>query len=151
MNQFYLTIDLLRDRLSNNVNVNTVIVAKKGDEDLYKKNIYPLTVINPISADFSNSRVTFYTFEIAALDQRDVSKSVPLNKFDGNDNYIDNLNITSTIINDLVNYLRLQNNDNLIELVSVTDANKVEMSGFNLLDGWFITLKLSIPNTQNYC
>ena len=37
MNQFYLTIDLLRERLSNNVNVNTVIVAKKGDEDLYKK------------------------------------------------------------------------------------------------------------------
>jgi hypothetical protein len=76
---------------------------------------------------------------------------VPLNKFDGNDNYVDNLNITSTIINDLVNYLRLQNNDDLIELVSVTDANRVEDSDFNLLDGWFITLKLSVPNTQNYC
>ena len=151
MNQFYLTIDLLRDRLSSNVNVNTVIVAKKGDEDLYKKNIYPLAVINPTTADFTNSKVTFFTFEIAALDQRDVSKSAPLNKFDGNDNYIDNLNITSTIINDLVNYLRLQNNEDLIELVSVTDANRVENSDFNLLDGFFITIKLSIPNTQNYC
>ena len=150
MNQFYLTIDLLRERLSNNVNVNTVIVAKKGDEDLYKKNIYPLAVVNPISADFSNSRVTFFTFEIAVLDQRDISKE-PGDKYNGNDNYIDNLNITSTIINDLVNYLRLQNNDDLIELVSVTDANKVEMSDYNLLDGWFITIKLSVPNTQNYC
>ena len=150
MNQFYLTIDLLKQRLLNNVNVNTVIEARDGDKDLYKKNIYPLAVVNPVSADFSNSRVTFFTFEIAVLDQRDISKE-PGDKYNGNDNYIDNLNITSTIINDLVNYLRLQNNDDLIELVSVTDANKVEMSGYNLLDGWFITLKLSVPNTQNYC
>ncbi len=150
MNQFYLTIDLLKQRLLNNVNVNTVIEARDGDKDLYKKNIYPLAVVNPISADFSNSRVTFFTFEIAVLDQRDISKE-PGDKYNGNDNYIDNLNITSTIINDLVNYLRLQNNDDLIELVSVTDANKVEMSGYNLLDGFYITLKLSIPNTQNYC
>lgn len=150
MNQFYLTIDLLKQRLLNNVNVNTVIEARDGDKDLYKKNIYPLAVVNPISADFSNSRVTFFTFEVAVLDQRDISKE-PGDKYNGNDNYIDNLNITSAIINDLVNYLRLQNNDDLIELVSVTDANKVEMSGYNLLDGWFITLKLSVPNTQNYC
>lgn len=150
MNQFYLAIDLLKQRLLNNVNVNTVIEARDGDKDLYKKNIYPLAVVNPTSADFSNSRVTFFTFEVAVLDQRDISKE-PGDKYNGNDNYIDNLNITSTIINDLVNYLRLQNNDDLIELVSVTDANKVEMSGYNLLDGWFITLKLSVPNTQNYC
>lgn len=150
MNQFYLTIDLLKQRLLNNVNVNTVIEARDGDKDLYKKNIYPLAVVNPVSADFSNSRVTFFTFEIAVLDQRDISKE-PGDKYNGNDNYIDNLNITSAIINDLVNYLRLQNNDDLIELVSVTDANKVEMSGYNLLDGFYITLKLSIPNTQNYC
>lgn len=150
MNQFYLTIDLLKQRLLNNVNVNTVIEARDGDKDLYKKNIYPLAVVNPISADFSNSRVTFFTFEVAVLDQRDISKE-PGDKYNGNDNYIDNLNITSAIINDLVNYLRLQNNDDLIELVSVTDANKVEMSGYNLLDGFYITLKLSIPNTQNYC
>jgi hypothetical protein len=150
MNQFYLTIDLLKQRLLNNVNVNTVIEARDGDKDLYKKNIYPLAVVNPTSADFSNSRVTFFTFEVAVLDQRDISKE-PGDKYNGNDNYVDNLNITSAIINDLVNYLRLQNNDDLIELVSVTDANKVEMSGYNLLDGWFITLKLSVPNTQNYC
>ncbi len=150
MNQFYLTIDLLKQRLLNNVNVNTVIEARDGDKDLYKKNIYPLAVVNPTSADFSNSRVTFFTFEVAVLDQRDISKE-PGDKYNGNDNYIDNLNITSAIINDLVNYLRLQNNDDLIELVSVTDANKVEMSGYNSLDGWFITLKLSVPNTQNYC
>lgn len=150
MNQFYLTIDLLKQRLLNNVNVNTVIEARDGDKDLYKKNIYPLAVVNPTSADFSNSRVTFFTFEVAVLDQRDISKE-PGDKYNGNDNYVDNLNITSAIINDLVNYLRLQNNDDLIELVSVTDANKVEMSGYNLLDGWFITLKLSVPNIQNYC
>lgn len=151
MNQFYLVVDLLYQRLSNNENVNTVIVAKKGDEDLYKKNIYPLAVINPTSADYSSSKVTYFTFEIAALDQRDISKAPTIDKFDGNDDYIDNLNITSSIINDLIGYLRLQNNDYLIEIDSVSDANKVEMSGFNLLDGFFITIKLSIPNTQNYC
>jgi len=151
MNKFYLVVDLLYQRLSNNENVNTTIVAKKGDEDLYKKNIYPLAVINPVSADHSSSKVTYFSFEIGVLDQRDISKSVATDKFDGNDDYIDNLNITDTIIDDLVGYLRTQNNDFLIELDSVSDTSKIEMEGFNLLDGWYIKLKLSIPNTQNYC
>lgn len=151
MNQFYLVVDLLRERLQNNPNVNTVVFSRTDEKDLYKKSIYPLVQINPISAPMNSSQVSYFSFEIAALDQRDISKSITTDKFEGNDNIQDNLNITYTILNDLVSWLRLQNNNNYIELDSVSDATPILFSDFNLLDGWFLTITLKIPNNQSIC
>ena len=151
MNQFYLVVDFLRQRLENNPNVNTVVFSRTDEKDLYKKSIYPLVQINPTSAPMTSSQVSYFSFEIACLDQRDISKSITTDKFDGNDNIQDNLNITYTILNDLVSWLRLQNNNNYIELESVSDATPIIFNDYNLLDGWFITLTLKIPNKQSIC
>jgi hypothetical protein len=151
MNAFYLVVDFLRSRLEDNPNNNTVVFGRTEDKDLYKKSIYPLTHINPVSAPMSSSQVSYFSFEIACLDQRDISKSVATDKFEGNDNLQDNLNITYTILNDLVNYIRLQNNNYNIEIEDVSEANPILFSDFNLLDGWFITLTLKIPNNQSVC
>jgi hypothetical protein len=151
MNAFYLVVDFLRSRLEDNPNNNTVIFGRTEDKDLYKKSIYPLTHINPVSAPMSSSQVSYFSFEIACLDQRDISKSVTNDKFEGNDNLQDNLNITYTILNDLINYIRLQNNNYNIEIEDVSDASPIVFSDFNLLDGWFITLTLKIPNNQSVC
>ena len=151
MNQFYLVVDLLKERLQNNVNCNTVVFGKTEDKDLYKKSIYPLAHINPTSAPMNSSQVSYFTFEVACLDQRDISKAPVLDKFDGNDNIQDNLNITYTILNDLVTWLRLQNNSSGIELDSVGDASPIIFNDHNILDGWFITLTLKIKNSQSVC
>ncbi len=151
MNQFYLVVELLRQRLQANPNVNTVVLSKTDDKDLYKKSIYPLVQINPVSAPMSSSHVSYFTFEVAALDQRDISKSAIKDKFEGNDNLQDNLNITYTILNDLVNWLRLQNNTYGIELSSVTDATPILFSDFNILDGWYMSITLMVPNNQSVC
>ena len=151
MNTFYLVVDFLRSRLEGNPNNNTVIFGRTEDKDLYKKSIYPLTHINPVSAPMSSSQVSYFSFEIACLDQRDISKSITIDKFEGNDNLQDNLNITYTILNDLVNYIRLQNNNYNIEIEDVSEASPIVFSDFNLLDGWFITLTLKIPNNQSIC
>lgn len=151
MNQFYLVVDLIKERLINNVNCNTVVFGATDDKDLYKKSIYPLAHINPTSAPMSSSQVSYFTFEIACLDQRDISKAPVLDKFDGNDNIQDNLNITYTILNDLVTWLRLQNNDYGVELDSVGDASPIIFKDHNTLDGWFITLTLKIKNNQSIC
>lgn len=150
MNQFYLVVDLIKERLQNNPNCNTVVFARTEDKDLYKKSIYPFVHINPVPATM-NSQVSSFTFEIGALDQRDISKSTILDKFEGNDNLQDNLNITFTILNDLVGWLRSQNNEYMIELISVSDAQTIIFNDYNLLDGWFITIKLDIPNNQSSC
>ena len=151
MNAFYLVVDFLRNRLESNPNNNTVVFGRTEDRDLYKKSIYPLTHINPVSAPMSSSQVSYFSFEIACLDQRDISKSVATDKFEGNDNLQDNLNITYTILNDLVNYIRLQNNNYSIEIESVSDAQPIIFNDYNLLDGWFISLTLKIPNNQSVC
>jgi hypothetical protein len=151
MNAFYLVVDLLKDRLENNPNVNTVLLGRTEDKDLYKKNIYPIAHINPTSAPMSSSQVSFFSFEIAALDQRDISKSIATDKFDGNDNLQDNLNITHTILVDLVNYLRTQNNTYSIELDSVTDAIPLLFKDHNTLDGWVCSITVKIPNNQSVC
>ena len=151
MNQFYLAVELLRQRLENNPNVNTVVLSKTDEKDLYKKSIYPLVQINPTGAPMGSSRVSYFTFEIACLDQRDISKSIATDKFEGNDNLQDNLNITYTILNDLVSWLRRQNNDNMIELDNVTDAQPILFKDFNILDGWYIEVTLMMPNNQGVC
>lgn len=151
MNQFYLVVDFLRHRLENNPNNNTVIFGRTNEKDLYKKSIYPLTHINPVSAPMTSSQVSYFSFEIACLDQRDISKSITTDKFEGNDNFQDNLNITYTILNDLVNYIRIQNNNYNIEIESVSDATPIIFNDYNLLDGWFITITLKIPNNQSVC
>lgn len=151
MNQFYLVVDFLRQRLENNPNNNTVIFGRTNEKDLYKKSIYPLTHINPVSAPMTSSQVSYFSFEIACLDQRDISKSIAIDKFEGNDNFQDNLNITYTILNDLVNYIRIQNNNYNIEIESVSDATPIIFNDYNLLDGWFITITLKIPNNQSVC
>lgn len=151
MNAFYLVVDFLRNRLEDNPNNNTVVFGRTEDKDLYKKSIYPLTHINPVSAPMSSSQVSYFSFEIACLDQRDISKSVATDKFEGNDNLQDNLNITYTILNDLVNYIRLQNNNYNIEIENVSDASPIIFNDYNLLDGWFISITLKIPNNQSVC
>jgi len=151
MNQFYLAVDLIKDRLQNNPNCNTVVFGKTEDKDLYKKSIYPLAHINPMSAPMTSANTSSFSFEIACLDKRDISKSIALDKFDGNDNLQDNLNITFTILNDLVTWLRLQNNEYGIELSGVTDAQPILFKEHNILDGWYVTITLLVRNNQSVC
>ena len=151
MNQFYLVVDLIRDRLQGNENVNTVVFGLSEDKDLYKKNIYPLVQINPTGAPLTSTQVSYFSFEIAILDQRDISKSPITDKFEGNDNLQDNLNITYTIMNDLVTWLKLNNNSSYIELESVTDASPIIYKDHNILDGWLFSITLKIPNNQSIC
>jgi len=150
MNQFYNAIEVLKQRLEANTNVNTVVFGQIA-KDVYKKNVYPLCHINAVDAQLGSNAASLFTFEIAALDQRDISKSIATDKFDGNDNIIDNLNITFTILNDLISYLQHQNNDLGIELVSVNNANPILFKEYNTLDGWICNITISVPSNQDAC
>ncbi len=150
MNQFYKVVDLIKTRLEENQNVHTVLFGRTEDKDLYKKNIYPIAHINPVESAIE-SKVSSFTFEIASLDQRDLSKQPITDKFEGNDDLQDNLNVTYAILNDLVTWLLRQNNEDLIELSSQSSLTPLLFKDHNLLDGWVVRITLIIPNTITVC
>lgn len=151
MNSFYKILDLIKNRLEENPLVHTTIFARLDEKDLYKKQIYPIAHIIPVSSPFINSQVTQFTFDIGAFEQRDISKLPTEDKFTGNDNVIDNLNLTSNILIDLINYLQSQNNDDEIELISIGSMEPIQYNDFNILDGWTVQLTLQIPNDMLSC
>lgn len=152
-NAFYLALNLIKERLESNPLVNTTIFARLDEKDLYKKQIYPICHIIPVSAPYTTSQVTHFTFDIGAFEQRDIVKNeTTTEKFNGNDNVIDNLNLTSSILIDLVSYLETQNNEDRIELINVGSITPIQYNDFNILDGWTIQITLQIPNDQvSYC
>lgn len=150
MNQFHRATDLVKSRLTENPYVKTVLFGVSQEKDLYKKSIYPIAHIVPVSAPMGTRRMrtnasNLFAFEVAVMDQRDVSKSISTDKFDGNDNLQDNLNICYTIINDLISYLTVVNNDQNIQLEEVNDLTPILFKDFNLLDGWVCRFVLTVP------
>ncbi len=144
---FYKAVQIIKDRLESNPLVNTTIFAKTNEKDLYKKQIYPIAHIVPTSSPFINKNVTQHSFEVGAMNQRDIPATSKETKFEGDDNVIDNLNTCHAILNDLVNYLYNRNNsDDRIELVSVGGFQPLLFTDFNILDGWVVTITLQIPN-----
>lgn len=147
MNRLYTTIDHLVKWGLSNENIGTVEFVKQGKMDLNKKNIYPLMIVNYTGSDKTSPSVNYYNFEIGVFDQRDVSNDVlTYDKINHNDDYIDNLNITDAIIDQMLEYLR--NNDSTIELSKNTSSLPMAYTSMNLLDGNVINLTLSIP--RNY-
>ncbi len=113
--------------------------------DNVKKNIFPLAHINILNASAPGQSNTF-TFEIAVLDIRNVSKVKSNNKFLGNDNEIDNLNTCHAIINYALTKMQLTRNEFDIEIENISDLTPILLEFTNMLDGWKVDLTLSIPN-----
>jgi hypothetical protein len=113
--------------------------------DNVKKNIFPLAHINILNASAPGQSNTF-TFEIAVLDIRNVSKVKSNNKFLGNDNEIDNLNTCHAIINYAITKMQLSRNQFDIEIENISDLTPILLEFTNMLDGWKVDLTLSIPN-----
>lgn len=146
LNNFYNCVELIRTRLEQNPLVNTTIFAKTEEKDLYKRNIFPIAHINPISSPWTNSSVSKFSFEVGVFEQREISNKNPNTKFEGNDNVLDNLNTCHAVLNDLLTYLSIQNNEYGIELDSVSQLQPLLFQDFNLLDGWAATITLIAPN-----
>lgn len=146
MNSFYNATTIIREILESDEDVNTIVFGLPADKDLFKKSIYPLVNINPVGRNFSTSNTNIYEFEIAVLDQRDLSSKPIEDKFYSNSNLIDNLNTTDAVLNRLISRLRLQDNDEL-ELVAVSIAKPVLFKDYGLMDGWIITIGVEMPNT----
>lgn len=151
MGNYYKIIELIRKRLADNQMLNTIIFARVEDKDIYKKNLYPLAHIIPQSSPWTTSQVSQISLQIRIVEQRDINKLHTNTKFEGNDNILDNLNKCHTIMNDLLTYLSIQNNEDNIELINISNLEPILFSDHNLLDGFAVTITLSIPNNISVC
>jgi hypothetical protein len=82
------------------------------------------------------------------MEQRDLPNEQKGTKFETDDNIIDNLNLTYAILNDLISYLNLQQNDDRIEMVEASTIQPLIFTDFNILDGWVVSITLQIPNDE---
>jgi len=151
MREFYTTIDFLKSLLQEDINVHTILHGLKSTMDINKKNIFPIAHIQVTNSTIQTGYVGF-TFEVVAVDLRNISKQMATDKWLGNDNELDNLNTTHAILNRLLTKLRNTRNDFKIELNNEPNLQPIIFEETNLLDGWRTEIELIIPNNEiNVC
>ena len=147
MRGFYLTIDYLKAVLESDINVHTITHGLRSMVDIDKKNIFPLAHLQILSSNSDTSRLTF-TFEVAVVDQRIISKQLVTDKFLSNDNELDNLNTCHAVLNRLISTLRNSQNEWNIDLNNEPNLQPIIFEESNLLDGWRTEIELIIPNNE---
>jgi aspartyl aminopeptidase len=147
MREFYKVVDYLKTTLEADVNVHTITHGLRSMTDIDKKNIFPLVHLQVTSSSVDTSNITF-TFEIAVVDLRNISKAPVTDKFLSNDNELDNLNTCHAVLNRLVSILRNTNNADGIDIVNAPILQPIIFEESNLLDGWRTDLELIIPNNE---
>ena len=79
--------------------VNTVTKSVDENLDIYKGNIFPILNINVTGASYPSQAVIRYNVELTCIDLRDINKEIVNDKFFENDNEVDNLNETQSVLN----------------------------------------------------
>ena len=147
MNNYNKVITVLRNILDSNEDIKTVIHGQTEVNDIYKRTIFPCAHIVPLAMDLNTPNWIKFQFDIAALDVRDISNQPTEDKFYGNDNEVDNLNVGQVVLTQLITRLRLQDNDQ-VEIDTVGTARPLLLKDKSLLDGWVIQLTVKVPNSD---
>ena len=150
MNEIQILNDYIIDMFANNDLVNTISIVPTFNIDLNKENIYPLVNIDLIDSDIQ-ADVIVASFEITAVQQRDVKKKVLNSKLLEDSNYLDNMNETHFVVSKFINQLQKQNNEFNIEISNISNIRFLKMWGLNGLDGCQFTIDLSIPILGSSC
>lgn len=149
LNPYAITSKYLTNLFEQNKLVNTVIFGTADQTDLNKTNIFPLAHIMPGQVQLVENRFQFQ-FDIAVVNMRQIKKKPQTDKIFG-DNLIDNLNESFAILAKELTTLDLQQNEFDILLESSTAAQPIIFADKNLLDGFEVTIVLSIQNEIPTC
>ena len=145
MRNYYLVLKVIKDFLESDPLVTTIVNIDTEDFDDEKQNIYPIVDVQCEDAPLSLSSIDF-TFQITALDIRDISKKTSTSKWVGNDNKHDNLNTTLAIVNRLYKSIKKMGEE--FTIVNDPVAVPIVYKNKNLLDGFQISLVIRTPNTE---
>jgi len=159
MNGLYRVVDIIKEYANEQKDISQVIEVRDPDmldDNFWKKNLYPIALIYPGQVEWTSTSITTYTIQLLVLSQRDISDS-SADRWNNNDNFIDNLNICESACGWIINKIRLLSQDEdllpnaeiMVDGIPVGD--KVVAFGQNMLDGYQTFLRLQVYNSGKYC
>jgi hypothetical protein len=151
MNGFYRVLDTLKDSLQADVNCNTVTYGDITQVDLNKQTIFPLSHIIVNSATSGENTITF-NISVLAMDIVDIRKDEVTDIFEGNNNEQDILNTQLSVLNKVIQNLRIGN----LYADGYQILGDVTLEPFrdrfeNQIAGWTATMDVIIGNDVNVC
>ncbi len=148
---FYNITETIKSALLEDPNVLTVTTGNIADVDLSKQTIFPLShiIVNNVS---QQDRILSFNLSVLSMDIVDVSKSVTTDIFVGNNNEQDILNTQLSVLNRLIQKLRMgdlyRDKYQLDEQVTLEPfRDRFE----NEIAGWTATFDVVIENDISIC
>ena len=148
---FYQLTQTIKDQLLADINVNTVTIGDIYDVNLNKQDIFPLShiIVNNV---LQQEQTLNFNISVLSMDIVDQSKTETTDIFTGNNNEQDILNTQLSVLNKLIQVLRMG--------TLYTDQYQlngdVSLEPFydrfeNQLAGWTATMDIMIYNDIRIC
>ncbi len=151
MNGFYRVTDIIKDTLQADVNVNTVTYGDITQIDLDKQTIFPLSHII-VNAVTSRENTLLFNISILSMDIVDVNKDEVTDKFIGNNNEQDVLNTQLSVLNKVIQKLRIgQLYREKYQVLGDAYLEPFRDRFENQVAGWAATFDVIIENDINVC
>lgn len=150
MNGFYRVTQIIRDTLQADENCNTVTYGDITQVDLDKQTMFPLSHVI-LNGATSGENVMTFNFSVLAMDIVDISKEDGDN-FRGNDNEQDVLNTQLSVLNKLIQKMRIGSlYSDKYQVVGDVSLEPFRDRFENQIAGWTATFDIIIENDVNIC
>lgn len=148
---FYTILDTIKDKLLDDINVNTVTTGDITDIDLSKQTIFPLShiIINNVTPQ---DQVLSFNITVMSMDIVDINKENKTDLFTGNNNEHDVLNSQLAVLNRLIVLLRGGTlYRDRYQLDGDPSCEPFYERFENQLAGWACTMDILIENNVSNC
>lgn len=148
---FYTILDTIKDKLLDDINVNTVTTGDITEIDLSKQTIFPLShiIINSVTPQ---DQVLSFNITIMSMDIVDINKENKTDIFTGNNNEHDVLNSQLAVLNRLIVLLRGGTlYRDRYQLDGDPSCEPFYERFENQLAGWACTMNILIENNVSNC
>ena len=151
MNGFYRVTDVIKDTLQADPNCNTVTYGDITQVDLDKQTMFPLSHVI-LNGATSGENVMTFNFSVLVMDIVNQSKDEVTDIFVGNDNEQDVLNTQLSVINKLIQKLRIGSlYSDKYQVIGDVSLEPFRDRFENIIAGWTATFDVIIENDVNVC
>ena len=148
---FYQLTETIKEQLLEDKNINTVTTGDITDVNLNKQDIFPMghIIVNSV---VDQEQVLRFNITVLAMDIVDQSKELTIDRFKGNANEQDILNTQLSVLNKLIQKLRMGDlYRDMYQLQSDPTLEPFYDSFENQLAGWSANMEVLIYNDIYIC
>ena len=148
---FYQLTETIKEQLLIDKNINTVTTGDISDVNLNKQDIFPLghIIVNNVVV---NEQTLDFNISVLACDIVNQSKDETADRFRGNNNVQDILNTQLSVLNKLIQRLRMGDlYTDMYQLNGTASLQPFYDRFENQLAGWTATMDILIYNDINIC